>query len=304
MFVYKLQSSFPKQYSGVVRDILETAVFGQGCIITIDQAIELKKRLGCSEDGLLIELLPLAASMAVTPISDFNVGVVARGLSGSIYLGANMEFDDAFLGLSLHGEQSAINNAWLNGETGINALAVNAPPCGHCRQFLRELGCSASLDIIIRHADGAVQHQTLNELLPSSFGPEDLGIDSGLMTEGYTAMTLGVDDEVACAALEAAARSYAPYSGAFAGVALELENGLIVTGRYAGNAAYNPSLLPLVSALSQLRFKTAGKTVKIKNITLVSTESKVSQVMPLEPLAASLGNIPVRKLTATISNNG
>jgi cytidine deaminase len=60
-------------------------------------------------------------------------------------------------------------------------------------------------------------------------------------------------DQVVADALNAASRSYAPYktnsSFNYAGVAVELTDGSIYAGRYAENAAYNPSLSPLASAL-------------------------------------------------------
>ena len=54
-------------------------------------------------------------------------------------------------------------------------------------------------------------------------------------------------------AAEAASHSYAPYSHSYAGVALRTHDGHIFSGRYAENAAFNPSLPPLQSALIMLR---------------------------------------------------
>jgi cytidine deaminase len=60
-------------------------------------------------------------------------------------------------------------------------------------------------------------------------------------------------DPVVAAALTSACQSYAPYriggSHAYAGVAVQLADGSIYAGRHAANAAYNPSLSPLASAL-------------------------------------------------------
>ena len=61
-------------------------------------------------------MLPLAAACAVTPVSRFNVGAVAHGLSGNLYFGANMEFCHVPLQQTVHAEQSAITHAWLRGE--------------------------------------------------------------------------------------------------------------------------------------------------------------------------------------------
>ncbi|TGD53623.1 hypothetical protein C9F10_00735, partial [Salmonella enterica subsp. enterica serovar Poona] len=39
---------------------------------------------------------PLAAARARTDLSHFNVGAIARGVSGNWYFGANMEFPPYF----------------------------------------------------------------------------------------------------------------------------------------------------------------------------------------------------------------
>ena len=43
---------------------------------------------------LLRDLIPLAQTYSLTPISQFQVGAVVQAASGAIYLGANLEFDD------------------------------------------------------------------------------------------------------------------------------------------------------------------------------------------------------------------
>ena len=44
-------------------------------------------------------------------------------------------------------------------------------PCGRCRQLLYEFG---GPDLLVDHPDGI---KTLDDLLPSAFGPADLGRD-------------------------------------------------------------------------------------------------------------------------------
>lgn len=62
-------------------------------------------------------LLPLAAACARPDLSHFNVGAIARGVSGRWYFGGNMEFLGATMQQTVHAEQSAISHAWLRGET-------------------------------------------------------------------------------------------------------------------------------------------------------------------------------------------
>ena len=224
--------------------------FEPGAIVSAAAAAKLAGDRGIAVESLMLELLPGAAAFAHPPISRFRVGVVARGLSGALYAGANYEIDGQVLGFTVHAEQSAFANAWMAGERGIDRLAVTAAPCGHCRQFLNELVTADSLTVHM--PDGM---HTLRDLLPSAFGPEDLDVREGLM--GSSRQKLGIDDadELTRAAAAAAAMSYAPYSGAFAGVAVRTETGAIVSGAYAENAAFNPSLPPLQVALSQMNLR-------------------------------------------------
>ena len=78
-------------------------------------------------------------------------------------------------------------------------------------------------------------------------------------------------------ALAAAEASYAPYSRAFAGMALETAGGAVYSGRYAENAAFNPSLTPLACALT-LRVLAGGAKDAVTRAVLVEAPSQVSQV--------------------------
>lgn len=99
----------------------------------------------------LASLLPLAKAFSVHPISGIPVGAVAVGQSGQLYLGANLEFIGMPLHATLHAEQSAVLNAWMHDEKAVVSLYVSEMPCGHCRQFLRELTNIKSVPI---HAHG------------------------------------------------------------------------------------------------------------------------------------------------------
>lgn len=198
-------------------------------------------------------LLARAAALARPPISRFRVGAVARGATGTLYLGANLEFPGESFAFTVHAEQSAVANAWMHGETAIDLIATSAAPCGFCRQFLNELVSAPSLRMLTNG-----RARPLAELLPESFGPRDLGVADGLLATADHQLTIAEEDVLAQAALAAANMSYAPYSGAFAGVALQTGEGTIVAGAYAENAAFNPCLEPLAAALSQLNLRGAG----------------------------------------------
>ncbi|HAU3345718.1 TPA: cytidine deaminase [Salmonella enterica subsp. houtenae] len=216
-------------------------------MLTAEQVSTLKNTTGLDEDALAFALLPLAAACARTDLSHFNVGAIARGVSGNWYFGANMEFLGATMQQTVHAEQSAISHAWLRGEKGLAAVTVNYTPCGHCRQFMNEL--NSGLDLRI-HLPGRAPH-TLRDYLPDAFGPKDLEIKTLLMDEQDHGFAL-TGDTLTQAAITAANKSHMPYSLSPSGVALECKDGRIFTGSYAENAAFNPTLPPLQGALNLL----------------------------------------------------
>lgn len=179
------------------------------------------------------------AACARADLSHFNVGAIARGISGTWYFGGNMEFLGATMQQTVHAEQSAISHAWLRGEKSLRAITVNYTPCGHCRQFMNELNSGLSLRI---HLPGREAH-SLQHYLPDAFGPKDLDIKTLLMDEQDHGFPLS-GDALAQAAIQAANRCHMPYSNSPSGVALELKDGTLFTGSYAENAAFNPDAAP------------------------------------------------------------
>jgi len=118
-----------------------------------------------------------AATKAYAPYSKFRVGAAVLGESGKIHSGCNVE--NASYGLASCAERNAIFAAIGAGERAIRAVVIYTPtpsataPCGACRQVIREFGPDA---IIISVCDGVGRlESTLADLLPRSFGPEDLG---------------------------------------------------------------------------------------------------------------------------------
>jgi len=103
---------------------------------------------GITIEALMLALVPQAETFARPPISNFFVGAVSQGASGSLYFGANYEFVGQALSFTVHGEQAATAHAIASGEIGMQRLAVSAAPCGYCRQFLYELDTAATLQIL------------------------------------------------------------------------------------------------------------------------------------------------------------
>lgn len=215
-------------------------------------------------------LVSVAMLFAYTPVSEFHVGAVVSTTSGDLYLGANGEYRGGAACFSLHGEQCAVANGLCSAletykpvRVVFPTLSVNALPCGHCRQLLSEQQQIQGSPIEVRLVDVATLVPTvrpLDALLPQAFGPTDLGIKAFTLDGTLVPPPEAADNSVAsaaCEALNAAARvSRAPYSGAYAGLAVELGlcGGPIFVGPYIENAAYNPTTSPLIIALMRARF--------------------------------------------------
>ncbi len=268
----------------------------EGPVIPAGLVDELTTDLGIIIDQLMIALLPAASSHARIPLSGFPVGAVALGsTTGNLYLGANMEFPSHALSFSVHGEQSATNNAWLHDERALDAIAVNEVPCGHCRQFLNELATSADLKILLSSKTGTLTnfaHSTkpLSHYLRDSFGPADLGITDGLMDPQSNGLSLDSTDPLVQHALDAANASYSPYTRNFAGVAVRTLARKTYVGRYAENAAFNPSMSPLQSALASLNMHEPAQTpYAIEAAVLVeASESMISQLSTTQAVLSSV----------------
>lgn len=238
-------ATLPTPLQSALQPVLDADDFAG--FITAQQAATLKTQCNLTDSELAFALLPLAAACAVATLSDFKVGAIARGKSGTLWFGANMEFAGTTMQQTVHAEQSAVTHAWLRGESALESITVNYTPCGHCRQFMNELNSGSGLTIELPGRAAA----TLGDYLPDSFGPRDLAITTLLMDDidhGFVAS----GDALEQAAIAAACRSHAPYSKAWSGVALQTVSGAIFAGRYAENAAFNPSLPPLQGALNLL----------------------------------------------------
>ena len=251
----------------------------------------LAKSENTSVDEVTLGLLPLAQSYSRAPISNFFVGVVVRGASGSLYLGANIEIPGQCLGFAVHAEQSALSNAYMNSEQSVTSLAVvGGAPCGHCRQFMEEISPAGEIQILIPNQPPT----KLASILPAAFGPAALGATHGALPIRKTnlALTGGASEALTAAALDAACRSYAPYSKSPSGIAIRTTDRRIFQGCYIENVAFNPSLSPLQTALVQLI--AAGEAYSaISAVTLVEVQgAKISQRAVIEMVLGAIAPTP------------
>ncbi|WP_234495939.1 cytidine deaminase [Vibrio maritimus] len=239
-------AEIPEQIANFLKPIITASDFD--ATISKSQFEELLAISGLEDDELRVALLPFAAAYSYAPISEFYVGAIVRGLSGRLYFGANMEIIGAQLGQTVHAEQSAISHAWMKGETGLKDITINYSPCGHCRQFMNELTTADTLVVQLPQRDA----MTLQEYLPESFGPKDLGITDALMSPKQHGLSTEETDALILSAVDALNRSHSPYTQNLSGVAIATESGKVYQGAYAENAAFNPSLPPLQVAFMQL----------------------------------------------------
>jgi cytidine deaminase len=275
-------SALPVNLQQALQPIMDAADFHG--VLQASEVTQLQQAAALEADALALALLPLAASCAVAPVSNFNVGAIARGISGNWYFGANMEFRGAPLQQTVHAEQSAITHAWLRGETHLEAITVNYTPCGHCRQFMNELNSGTAIRISL--PGRAVS--TLGDYLPDAFGPADLNIAERLLTpinHGFSVQ----GDTLQQAAIDAANQSHAPYSQSYSGVALRNRSGQIFTGRYAENAAFNPSLPPLQAALILLNMHNQALDSVQQAVLAECQSATLSQLDATRATLAALG---------------
>ena len=131
---------------------------------------------GALDPGAVMEAARVAAKGAYAPYSDFHVGAAVLTGDGAIYSGANVE--NASYGLSICAERNAVAIMATTDpeDREIELVAVFSPnkspcfPCGACRQVLREFGCK---EVVVETGRG-LQRYPFDQILPNSFGPEDL----------------------------------------------------------------------------------------------------------------------------------
>ena len=128
----------------------------------------------------LIEAAKAARLKAHAPYSKFLVGAAVRDERGLAHAGCNIE--NAAYPQGWCAETSAIAALVMAGGTRITEVAVLGDgetlctPCGGCRQKIREFAAGDVKIHCCTEAGELIRSFTLDELLPYSFGPENLQI--------------------------------------------------------------------------------------------------------------------------------
>ena len=133
-------------------------------------------------DTKLVKAAVKAREAAYAPYSGFKVGAALLAEDGTVYTGCNIE--NASFGGTVCAERCALFKAVSEKQRNFIGLAVAGgkgevtvtAPCGICRQVLSE-HCAPTMPVLIaKDGEGNYIKTTLGELLPNSFGAENLGL--------------------------------------------------------------------------------------------------------------------------------
>lgn len=124
----------------------------------------------------LIEYAIEAMDRAYAPYSGYKVGAALLCADGAVYQGCNIE--NASFSPTICAERTAFSKAVSEGQREFIAIAVCGgkdgvisgvfPPCGVCRQVMREF-CKDEFLVYMADRDGKFETRTLAQLLPDSF---------------------------------------------------------------------------------------------------------------------------------------
>ncbi len=129
----------------------------------------------------LLAVAQTVRTQAHAPYSRFAVGAAVLDEQGRIHAGCNVE--NAAYPQGWCAETSAIAAMVAAGGKRVVAVAVSAdappgvppvPPCGGCRQKIREFADDGCPILVTGAAGGLLAHFTLGQILPFAFGPQYL----------------------------------------------------------------------------------------------------------------------------------
>ena len=128
----------------------------------------------------LIQQAKNAMAFAYAPYSGFQVGAALLAKDGKVYTGCNIE--NAAYGPTNCAERTAVFKAVSEGCREFTAIAVCGgkdgvitgafPPCGVCRQVLREF-CGEDFTVYVVTGEDSFTAYTLAQLLPHSFNAQE-----------------------------------------------------------------------------------------------------------------------------------
>lgn len=141
-----------------------------------------EKLLSEEQKKLLVRAALHELSRSYAPYSHFHVAAALLCEDGTIVTGVNVE--NASYSATVCAERSAYFRAVSMGYHNFTAISIcggrdgvvtdYCPPCGVCRQVMREFCIPGEFTVILAKCEDDFKEVTLAELLPMSFGPENL----------------------------------------------------------------------------------------------------------------------------------
>jgi cytidine deaminase len=118
----------------------------------------------------LVARAEAAAANAYAPYSQYLVGATVLTKDGRIYDGVNVE--NAAYPLGVCAERTVISKAATDGlrPGDLEAIAINASPCGGCRQWIHEWKIE---HVYFRREDGSIAEYRPADLLPDTWNLPD-----------------------------------------------------------------------------------------------------------------------------------
>lgn len=120
--------------------------------------------------------------LVYAPYSRFHVAAALLCKDGTVYTGCNVE--NASYPAGNCAERTVVFKAVSEGKREFSCIVIMGgslgkvesycPPCGICRQVLREFCRPSEFQVILAKSEEDYQVFSLEELLPESFGPEFL----------------------------------------------------------------------------------------------------------------------------------
>ena len=134
-------------------------------------------------DRELIEAAARARKMSYSPYSGFAVGAALLCEDGSVITGCNIENSafsptncaerTAFFKAVSEGRRDFAKIAVVGGRADLATPEYCCPPCGVCRQVMKEF-CKPDFEIIMAKSGDEYKIMTLSELLPASFDKREV----------------------------------------------------------------------------------------------------------------------------------
>ena len=124
-----------------------------------------------------------AREKSYSPYSGFSVGAALLCENGKVYTGCNIENSafsptvcaerTAFFKAISEGEKEFVKIAVVGGNSHNDIPENYCPPCGVCRQVMKEF-CTDDFDIIMAKSADDYIVMNLNEILPAGFDKREV----------------------------------------------------------------------------------------------------------------------------------